>query len=230
MRSMHALTRTQPRKWTIRLLAPLVAAVVGLILVPWSDSAEAHGSVVDPASRSYGCAERWGEDHQNPAMEQEDPMCWQAFQENPNTMWNWMSLFRENLNGQFEQNIPDGKLCSAGDAQNGLASSLDETGAWTTTDVSNTFTINLQDNASHGADYILVYVTKQGYDPTTEPLGWDDLELVKETGSYPEQGEYVVEDVSAPGRTGHHVVYTIWQASHLDQTYFICSDVNFGSA
>ncbi|MGO4423542.1 lytic polysaccharide monooxygenase, partial [Streptomyces sp. MCAF7] len=27
--------------------------------------------------------------------------------------------------------------------------------------------------------------------------------------------------------TGRHVVYTIWQASHMDQTYFLCSDVNF---
>ncbi|WP_373308363.1 lytic polysaccharide monooxygenase [Microbispora siamensis] len=26
---------------------------------------------------------------------------------------------------------------------------------------------------------------------------------------------------------GRAVVYTIWQASHMDQTFFFCSDVNF---
>lgn len=224
---MHALTHASPRRWTLRVLAPLLAAFIGLSLFPLTNSAEAHGSMIEPASRSYGCWERWGNDHMNPEMQTEDPMCWQAFQENPNTMWNWMSLFRENLNGQFEQNISNGNLCSAGDAQGGLASSLDEVGAWTPTDLSNTFSMDLYDTASHGADYIRVYVSKQGYDPTSQPLGWDDLELVKETGSYPTQEHYVIDSVSAPGRTGHHVVYTIWQASHLDQTYFICSDVNF---
>jgi chitin-binding protein len=226
---MHALTQPRPRKWALRVLAPLVAALLGLTLFsPWSDSADAHGSMMDPAGRAYGCSERWGDNHDDPAMEQEDPMCWQAFQADPNTMWNWMSLFQENLAGDWKSAISDGNLCSAGDAQNGLAASLDEVGAWTPTDISNTFSMDLYDTASHGADFIEVYVTKQGYDPTSEPLGWDDLELVKTTDSYPTQEHYVINDVSAPGRTGHHVVYTIWQASHLDQTYFICSDVNFG--
>ncbi len=33
--------------------------------------------------------------------------------------------------------------------------------------------------------------------------------------------------MSTSGLSGRHVVYTIWQASHMDQTYFLCSDVNF---
>ncbi|MDT0320628.1 lytic polysaccharide monooxygenase auxiliary activity family 9 protein [Streptomyces millisiae] len=219
---------TPTRRWTTRLMASTLAGVVGLLALfmsPWSDSASAHGSIVDPASRSYGCWERWGSDHLNPDMAQEDPMCWQAFQANPNTMWNWMSLFRENLAGDWSA-IPDGKLCSAGDAQGGLATSLDRPGAWTTTDVDNDFSVHLYDTARHGADFFEVYVTRQGFDPTTQALGWDDLELVAETGSYP-PAQDITFDVSAPGRTGHHIVYTVWQASHLDQTYFICSDVNF---
>ncbi|MBB5816600.1 putative carbohydrate-binding protein with CBM5 and CBM33 domain [Streptomyces collinus] len=36
----------------------LVAALLSLI--PWSGTAVAHGSVVDPASRNYGCWLRWG--------------------------------------------------------------------------------------------------------------------------------------------------------------------------
>ncbi|MCO6011142.1 lytic polysaccharide monooxygenase [Actinoallomurus purpureus] len=30
----------------------------------------------------------------------------------------------------------------------------------------------------HGADHILVYVTRQGYNALTQPLRWSDLELV----------------------------------------------------
>ena len=30
------------------------------------------------------------------------------------------------------------------------------------------------------------------------------------------------------GRSGRAVLYTIWQASHLDQPYYLCSDINIG--
>ncbi|TDC74261.1 lytic polysaccharide monooxygenase auxiliary activity family 9 protein [Streptomyces hainanensis] len=224
---MYADTPTRRR--TPRVVSTVLAGIVALLTLfigPWTESASAHGSIVDPASRSYGCWERWGNDHLNPDMATEDPMCWQAFQANPNTMWNWMSLFRENLAGNWQPAIPDGKLCSANDAQGGLATSLDRPGAWTTTDVDNNFSVHLYDTASHGADFFEVYVTRQGFDPTTDALGWGDLEQVATTGSYP-PAQDITFNVSAPGRSGHHIVYTIWQASHLDQTYFICSDVNF---
>ncbi|MEO3751944.1 lytic polysaccharide monooxygenase [Streptomyces sp. B6B3] len=224
---MYALSPA--RRWTLRVITPVLAAIVGLLALfvsPWNESASAHGSIVDPASRSYGCWERWGSDHMNPAMQQQDPMCWQAFQANPNTMWNWMSLFQENLAGNWQSRISNGNLCSAGDAQGGLASSLDNVGAWTTTNVGSNFSVHLKDQASHGADFFEVYVTKQGFNPKTQSLGWSNLELVKKTGSYA-PAQDITFDVSAPGRSGHHIVYTIWQASHLDQTYFICSDVNF---
>jgi chitin-binding protein len=57
-----------------------------LLLTPWSaPTASAHGSVEDPLSRIYGCYLRWGSDWQNPDMEQQDPMCYRAWQE-PTTL------------------------------------------------------------------------------------------------------------------------------------------------
>ncbi|MES9536498.1 MULTISPECIES: lytic polysaccharide monooxygenase [unclassified Actinomadura] len=213
-----------------RALTVLLAALLMPVLAPalWSGTASAHGSVIDPASRNYGCWLRWGGDFQNPAMQQKDPMCWQAWQDNPNAMWNWNGLYRNNVGGDHQAAIPDGQLCSGGRTEGGRYRSMDAVGPWTTTDIGTTFTINLYDQASHGADYIRVYVTRQGYDPLTRPLRWSDLELVRETGRYAPSNNYVVGDVSAPGRSGRHVVYTIWQASHMDQSYYICSDVNFG--
>jgi predicted carbohydrate-binding protein with CBM5 and CBM33 domain len=50
---------------------------------------------------------------------------------------------------------------------------------------------------------------------------------VRKTGKYAPGSDYVVDNLSAPGRAGRHVVFTIWQASHMDQAFFFCSDVNF---
>ncbi len=104
---------------------------------------------------------------------------------------------------------------------------MDTPGAWTTTNLGNTFDIRLNDQAGHGADYIRVYITHQGYDATTTPLGWNHLELVRETAGYAPAQTYPVNGLSSSGRTGRHVVYTIWKASHMDQTYYFCSDVTF---
>lgn len=209
----------------LRALTLLSAAV--LFLIPWADAAFAHGSVVDPASRNYGCWQRWGSDFQNPAMQQQDPMCWQAWQDNPNAMWNWNGLYRNGLGGNFQAGLPDGQLCSGGLTESGRYRSMDVPGAWKTTDVHSTFSVHLMDQARHGADYLLVYVTRQGYNALTQPLRWSDLELIRKTGRYAPGSDYVVDNLTAPGRTGRHVVFTIWQASHMDQAFFFCSDVNF---
>jgi chitin-binding protein len=212
---------------SIRSRVLTVLSVVGLVLaglVGITGTASAHGTVISPATRAYQCWDDWGDDHTNPAMAEEDPMCWQAFQSNPDTMWNWMSALRDGLGGNFQGSTPNGSLCSNNLSRN---SSLNTPGPWKTTNISNNFTIHLYDQASHGADFIRVYVSKNGFDPTTQSVGWGNLDLVTETGSYP-PAQNITFNVQTSGYTGHHVIFTIWQASHLDQTYMWCSDVNFG--
>jgi chitin-binding protein len=216
--------RPTPRRRLLGILTLLAATILSLI--PLANVANAHGSVIDPASRNYGCWLRWGDDHLNPDMADQDPMCWQAWQADPNAMWNWNGLYQNGVGGNHQAAVPDGTLCSGGHAESGRYNALDTPGAWTMTDVGGNFSINLYDQASHGADYFRVYVTREGYDATTQPLRWSDLELVRETGGYA-PAQNISFDVSAPGRTGRHVVFTIWQASHMDQVYYICSDVNF---
>ena len=218
----------------LRAIVVTCAAVL-VATVALTNVASAHGSVVDPASRNYGCLERWGNNHMAPEMQTEDPMCYQAWQANPNAMWNWNGLYRENLRGNYQAAIPDGTLCSGGHAEGGRYDALDAIGPWIATPVSNNFTVRLFDQASHGADYIRVYVTRQGFDALNQPLGWSDLQLVGEIGYTPASqwrqvpsGVEIDIPVSAPGRSGRHIVYTIWLASHMDQAYFLCSDVTFG--
>lgn len=215
----------QSRPATRRPLQALVLVLaVAASLLPFTGAAQAHGTIINPASRAYQCWQAWGNQHMNPAMQQQDPMCYRAFQANPDTMWNWMSALRDGLGGQFQARTPDGQLCSNALSRN---DALNQPGAWRTTNVGRNFTVHLYDQASHGADYFRVYVSKTGFNPATQRLGWGNLDLVTTTGRYaPSQN--ISFNVSTNGQyRGHHIVFVIWQASHLDQAYMWCSDVNF---
>jgi chitin-binding protein len=161
-------------------------------------------------------------------MQQQDPMCWQAWQANPNAMWNWNGLYRNGSAGNFQAVVPNGQLCSGGRTEGGRYNAMDAVGDWKAQNVGGNMTIRLYDQASHGADYFLVYVTRPGFNPTTQQLTWSDLQLVTRTSRYAPSQNYNIP-VSIPGRSGRAVIYTVWQASHMDQTYFLCSDVNFTS-
>ncbi|GIJ27363.1 chitin-binding protein [Micromonospora qiuiae] len=205
----------------VRALVLLFALMAGM--VTWTGTAQAHGTIVNPASRAYQCWKDWGSNHMSPTMQQQDPMCYRAFQANPDTMWNWMSALRDGLGGQFQARTPDGQLCSNALSRN---NTLNQPGAWKTTNVSRNFTVQLYDQASHGADYFRVYVSKQGFNPTTQQLGWGNLDFITQTGRYA-PAQNISFNISTSGYTGHHILFVIWQASHMDQAYMWCSDVNF---
>jgi lytic cellulose monooxygenase (C4-dehydrogenating) len=205
----------------LRVFVLLLALVAGML--PFTGAAQAHGTIVGPATRAYQCWQTWGSHHTDPAMQQQDPMCYQAFQANPDTMWNWMSALRDGLGGQFQAKTPDGQLCSNGLSRN---DSLNQPGAWKTTTIGRNFSLHLYDQATHGADYFKVYVSKNGYNPATQKLGWGNLDFITQTGRYAPAKD-ITFNVSTSGYTGNHIVFVIWQASHQDQTYMWCSDVTF---
>jgi len=156
----------------------LVSAVVGAVVAALATlaavalpagPAQAHGNVIGPASRNYGCFVRWGDHFQDPAMATEDPTCYQAWQADPNAMRNWNGLYREGVAGNHQGVIPDGQLCSAGHTQSGRYNAMDTVGDWKATTVGNNFTVQVFDQALHGADYLWVYVTNPGFNPVTTP-------------------------------------------------------------
>jgi len=209
------------RRQSVRALVVLLALVASIL--PWTSPAQAHGTIINPMTRAYQCWKTWGNQHVNPAMQTQDPMCYQAFQANPDTMWNWMSALRDGLGGQFQARTPDGQLCSNGLARN---NSLNTPGPWKSTSISRSFAVQLYDQASHGADYFRVYVSKQGFNPATQSLGWGNLDFITQTGRYA-PAQNISFNVSTSGYSGHHILFVIWQASHLDQAYMWCSDVTF---
>ncbi|WP_435204019.1 lytic polysaccharide monooxygenase auxiliary activity family 9 protein [Micromonospora sp. bgisy143] len=213
----------RPRSTVRRSLQALVllfAMVAGAL--PSVGAAQAHGTVINPATRAYQCWKTWGNQHTNPAMQQQDPMCYRAFQANPDTMWNWMSQLRDGLGGQFQARTPDGQLCSNALARN---DSLNQPGAWKSTPVSRNLTVQMYDQASHGADFFQVYVSKQGFNPATQKLGWGNLDLIATTGRYA-PAQNISFNVTIPStRSGNHILFVLWKASHMDQTYMWCSDI-----
>jgi chitin-binding protein len=217
----------RPRLRRLALALPLALVAPFVAVAVMAPPAAAHGSVTDPPTRNYGCLERWGDNHLDPTMQQKDPMCWGAWQHDPNAMWNWNGLYREGVGGRHEATIPSGQLCSGGRTFSPRYDYMDTPGNWVAKGVPQKFTLTLTDGAQHGADYLRIYVSKAGFDPTTERLGWDDLDLVTQTGRYAPAGKYQA-DVDLGAHTGRAVLFTIWQASHLDQPYYLCSDINIG--
>jgi chitin-binding protein len=225
------------RPRSLRLLAAAAVAVVAasLLTTVLAESASAHGNIMFPASRNQDCLDRWGTNHLAPEMATEDPMCYQAWQADPGAMWNWNGNLRDGVGGISEANTPNGTLCSNGRAQAPRYNSLDTVGNWRATNVGNSFTARIFDQASHGADFFRFYVTRQGFNPLTQAPRWSDLELVATVGNTPASrwqqvtgGVQLEVPISAPGRSGRHILWTVWQASHADQVYSWCSDVNFG--
>lgn len=183
-------------------------------------TANAHGSVADPASRLYACM--YDEDARN-----NNAMCLEAWEQNANALYNWMALLIGDADGQSESIIPDGQLCSA---NNDGYAAFDAPGGWPATEVGNTFTVTWDSSPGPHKAVYHSYVTQQGFDPTTDALTWDDLEKVGVADGFDVEGPESAAnsyEVSAPGRTGHHILYTVWQRPDTAEAFYACSDVIF---
>lgn len=199
---------------------PATLLVVGALMASaLTGVAEAYGTPTDPASRTYGCWQRWSSDPTNPTMPQVDPMCWRLWQSDPSGRWYAEGVYRDGAAGP----VPDGRLCSAGQAR---YAALDDPGRWQAAVRGRLFTVVVTDRPRLGAAHLRVYLTKQGYDPTTTPLGWNHLELVTTTGRITNVDQ-VTFSLNAVNRTGRHVIYTVWQAPDRDRAYYSCTDVVF---
>ena len=196
-------------------IAPL--AIAGLSAAP----AVAHGSLTDPVSRVSAC---FAEGPESP----DSAACKAAVAASgTQAFYDWNEVNIANAAGNHQQLIPDGKLCSAGrDKYKGLDLPR---GDWPSTKLAaGNHTFHYKATAPHKGSFEL-YLTKDGYDPT-KPLKWSDLEakpFAKVTDPKLVNGEYVFDGV-VPGKTGRHLVYSIWQRSDSPEAFYTCSDVVFG--
>ncbi|OLB79950.1 MAG: hypothetical protein AUI14_08535 [Actinobacteria bacterium 13_2_20CM_2_71_6] len=185
--------------------------------------AHAHGSMQNPVSRVYECF------LEGPEHPQTAPCQAAVAIGGTQPLYDWNEIHLLNANGQSRSLIPDGKLCSAGvDKYKGFDQARAD---WPATNMpkSGSFTFQYKATAPHRGSFEF-FITKNGYDPT-KPLKWSDLDpsFVKFTDPPLANGVYTMTtNLPFSGKTGRHLIYTIWQRSDSPEAFYTCSDVVFG--
>ncbi|WP_431879512.1 lytic polysaccharide monooxygenase [Micromonospora marina] len=216
---------------TRRMLAVLgvlaLTAGVVTVLSP-ARPAQAHGALQAPASRTYACYNDGivgsGE------IVPENPACQAAVAAGgTQPLYDWYGVLRSDGGGRTRGYIPDGQLCSGG---NPKYAAYDAARAdWPATPVQPDSTYDF----SYGAwvphpGGIRLFITTDDYDPT-KPLTWDDLEAQPFLTADPQppvsDGAYRFSG-QLPHRSGRHVIYSVWSRVDSQETFYGCSDVDFG--
>ncbi|RQW99127.1 lytic polysaccharide monooxygenase auxiliary activity family 9 protein [Micromonospora inaquosa] len=203
-----------------RILATVLvaAATVPLGATP----AAAHGAPTDPVSRAAACG---------PEGRYAATSACRAAIEAGAAVREWDNVRVAAINGRDRERIPDGELCNGGlSAYRGL--DLPRTD-WPSTQLTTgaKFTFRYRTTIEHRGTFRL-YVTKPDYDPRKK-LTWADLEsrpFLTLTDPPVRAGAYQLAGRLPAGRSGRHLIYTIWQNSNTPDTYYSCSDVVFRGA
>lgn len=186
---------------------------------------QGHGSLERPISRAYNC---FLEGPENP----KSAACQAAVDVGgTQALYDWNEINLGQVNDRHRELIPDGKLCSAGrDKYKGFDLARADWPAQTLPQ-SGDFTFVYKATAPHATKYFQFYVTRNGYNPT-QPLKWSDLETAPfftATNPALQNGQYAMRGPLPAGKTGRHVIYTIWQRSDSPEAFYACSDVIFGT-
>jgi chitin-binding protein len=195
---------------SVVLAAPVLVAVLG------GAPALAHGAPTTPLSRSAGC---------QPGGKWANTAACKAVVATSGKL-DWDNLRLANVNGKDRQKVPDGKLCSAGlDNFRGLDLPR---GDWQTTSFASgsQVTFTYKGTIPHQGTFRW-YLTKNGYDPT-KGLRWADLDdapFLTAKDPALKSGNYTMTGKLPAGRTGRHLIYTVWQNSSTPDTYYSCADV-----
>ncbi|HYD09581.1 MAG TPA: lytic polysaccharide monooxygenase [Acidimicrobiales bacterium] len=190
------------------LLALVAIALVG-------PPAQGHGSTQRPSSRVHACR-----------FEQPDnPMCAAAWRTDEQALYDWMEVNVPDANGQHQQRIPDGRLCSAGRDK---YRAFDAPGEWPRTAlVAGRNEVTFTSTAPHATAYFRLFITRAGFDARRDPLRWADLVQVHDSGPRPAASTNTF-GVDLPARAVPAILYVIWQRSDSPEAFYACSDITVG--
>ncbi|MFF5296495.1 lytic polysaccharide monooxygenase auxiliary activity family 9 protein [Paractinoplanes globisporus] len=214
--------------------AGLLAAGLGAIALP--GAASAHGAMMMPGSRTWLCYKD-GRTSTGEIVPQ-NPACAAAVAQSGVTpLYNWFAVLRSDGAGRVDGFIPSGQLCSGGTGgpYNFTGFNLARND-WPVTHLTSgkTIEIDYNDWAKHPGTFSL-YITKDGYDPT-KPLAWSDLNPTPFSqvtnppangGPGTDDGHYWWNATLPSGKTGKHLIYSVWARSDSTETFYGCSDVVF---
>ena len=184
-----------------------------------------HGTMETPVSRIYNC---FLENPENPKSD----ACKAVVEEGgTQALYDWNGVNQGNANDMHREIIPDGKLCSAGkELFKGMDLARND---WHTTmiapDGNGNYEFVFIATAPHSTDYFRFYVTEDGYNPL-DPLKWADLEdtpFCTITDVTLENGRYKMSCPFPQGKSGKHIIYSIWQRDDSPEAFYTCMDVEF---
>jgi predicted carbohydrate-binding protein with CBM5 and CBM33 domain len=222
------------RKLLMYAAAALLAAGVGAVVMP--SSASAHGAMMAPGSRTWLCYKdgktSTGE------IKPVNPACAAAVaQSGVTALYNWFAVLRSDGGGRTAGFIPDGQLCSGGTGGpynfTGFNLARDD---WPVTHLTSgaTMEFDYNDWAKHPGTFSL-YITKDSWSPT-RALAWSDLESAPFSqvvnpasigGPGTDDGHYYWNGTLPSGKSGRHLIYSVWSRSDSQETFYGCSDVVF---
>ncbi|PHV12758.1 chitin-binding protein [Chitinimonas sp. BJB300] len=186
---------------------------------------QAHGAMAIPVDRVYNCFQEGPENPKSAA-------CKAALTAGGSqAFYDWNGVNQGNANDQHQAVVPDGKLCAAGkDTFKGFNLARDD---WPATniapDTNGQFDFLYRATAPHSTRYFKFYVTKNGYNPS-QPLKWADLEsqpFCTITNNVLTNGHYKMSCPLPQGKSGRHVIYSIWQRNDSPEAFYSCMDVSF---
>ncbi|MBK1784444.1 lytic polysaccharide monooxygenase auxiliary activity family 9 protein [Prauserella cavernicola] len=185
-------------------LIPLGAAVA---LAP---TASGHGYTQNPPSRQLEC--------QQGSVGDCGPIQWE-----PQSV--------EGPKGFPAEGPADGQICAGGNEP--YAPLDDPSKSWPKTPMSSgqDFEFKWTLTAAHSTSSFRYFVTKDGWNPS-EPITRDQLEpapfLNVDLGG--EQPPFEVSHTGTlpEGKSGHHVVLSVWDVADTANAFYACSDVDFG--
>ena len=215
------------------LLALLAALPAFCLVLITGGPAAAHGAPMAPGSRTFLCYKdgltSTGE------IKPKNAACAAAAAQSGTTpFYNWFSVLRSDGAGRTRGFVPDGQLCSGG---NTTFSGFDlARNDWPLTHLTSGASFDFSYNAwAAHPGWFYQYVTKDGFDPT-KALTWADVEdtpflsvdhppVTGTVGTL--DGAYKWTGNLPSGKSGRHIIYTVWQRSDSAETFYSCSDVVF---
>jgi predicted carbohydrate-binding protein with CBM5 and CBM33 domain len=211
----------------------VLTVLTALFITVEASPASAHGAMMTPGARTFLCYKDGLTPQGN--IVPKNPACAAAVaQSGDNSLYNWFAVLRSDGAGRTRGFIPDGQPCSGGNTgYSGYDLARDD---WPVTHLTSGASHNWEYNAwAAHPGWFYVYVTKDSWSPT-RPLAWSDLEdqpfltvdhppVTGPVGSL--DGKYKWTGQLPSGKSGRHILYSVWKRSDSNETFYGCSDVVF---
>ncbi|AWS45973.1 lytic polysaccharide monooxygenase [Streptosporangium sp. 'caverna'] len=208
-----------------------MTALLAVVLIP--NSASAHGAMMTPGSRTFFCWQD-GLSPQGNIVPINQACSAAVAQSGANSLYNWFSVLRSDGAGRTTGFIPDGQACSGGNP--GYSGFDLPSSNWPVTHLTSGANIQFKYNkwAAHPGWFYL-YITKDGWNPN-RALTWGDLETQPfHTADHPQSvgnpgtndANYYWNATLPSGKSGRHIIYSVWKRSDSAETFYNCSDVVF---